>query len=362
LPRPHPTPCSRRFALVGFSTFKKESRTGPAQPGPRLGFSPHAQAATHAPTHSPLPTHTQPDKHAAPLKQAPPPSPEAVPVLPTVTAAPTPAELDGWVDAAAAVGDGDIAVAVRSVLHVVTAAGEDQPPTSIRELGATSEEEDVPVPGGVATPNTVMAAADAQLAGLRAGSAQAEAFEAALTSLLSNAEVRVACTRALAADPTFAGLLRTVGEQVDVPVSSFLPLAAQAAVARTAAAGGGGAHGGAGGAPPGDPLAAFFDALADGLIRLGKEMTGVAGAVGSFAIHAGYRIHRLVTAPFGPTPHYRVGDGGASTAGGRARPRRPSADAPLGSPEFWMDVLTTVACAVVAILVAKRLPRARPGV
>jgi hypothetical protein len=81
-------------------------------------------------------------------------------------------------------------------------------------------------------------------------------------------------------------------------------------------------------------------------------------------VQAGYRVHRLVTAPFGSEAHYLAGP--AQAAGehrGRAhRPRRPCADAPLGSPEFWVDVVTTVACAVVAMLVVKRLPRSRPAV
>ena len=260
---------------------------------------------------------------------------------------------DDWVDAAAvAISDADVAEAVQSVLHVVSPPS-DAPPASsvsVRELGATSDEEGTPA--GVASPTAAMAAADAQLALLQTNAAVRADFESALTSLLSNSEVRTACARALAADPAFAGLLRTVGAQADLPVDSFLPLAARVA-ARLPTAAVTGSPGG-----PADPLAAFFDALADGLVCLGKDISGVAGAVGKIAIDAGYRIHRLVSAPFGSTPHYLAGpDGGSSH-----RPRRPCADAPLGSPEFWKDVLTTVACVVVSVLLVKRLPRGRPAV
>ena len=93
------------------------------------------------------------------------------------------------------------------------------------------------------------------------------------------------------------------------------------------------------------------------VFRLGQEIGGAAAAAGKVAIEAGYRIHRLVAAPFGSTPHYLAGPDGRSSH----RSRRPCADAPLGSPEFWKDVLTTVACVVVSVLLVKRLPRGRPA-
>jgi hypothetical protein len=144
---------------------------------------------------------------------------------------------------------------------------------------------------------------------------------------------------------------------------SLLPPAAQAA-GRLAGPAGAGPRG-----MEGDPLAAFADALAAGLISLGREVSAAAAALGDFAIQAGYRVHRLITAPFGSEAHYLAGPPPPAAAGvdGRAapasrRPRRPCADAPLGSPDFWIDVLTTVACAVMAVVIVKRLPRARPAV
>ena len=96
----------------------------------------------------------------------------------------------------------------------------------------------------------------------------------------------------------------------------------------------------------GDPLLAFIDTLGAGLDALGRHLEATLAATGRVVINIGYRVRRLLNAPFGTDAAYRAP--GA---------RRPTPDAPQGSPELWHDLLVTMACAVVALLVAIKFRR-----
>ncbi|KAK9834126.1 hypothetical protein WJX81_000127 [Elliptochloris bilobata] len=150
-------------------------------------------------------------------------------------------------------------------------------------------------------------------------------FQASLECMLNDPAVQVACTRALIQNHHFGRLVESSEGFSQDQLNRLLPAAA-AAAAQAPEEGVGG------------PMEALVARLGRGLERLGQLMAPARDAVGRVLIEIGYRINGLLRRPFKES---------VVAAGQGSEPRR-------GGEVWWANVLMTVGCAVIALLLLKR--------
>eukprot|EP00884_Botryococcus_braunii_P012177 jgi/Botrbrau1/20960/Bobra.0135s0078.1 len=167
-------------------------------------------------------------------------------------------------------------------------------------------------------------------------------FSGILCTLLANPRVQEECLIALKNDPNFSEAIANVHAQGylgRLDFNNLLPAAARSAAADIEAGAGDDGSGK-------DPVQKLMDAIGEGLKHFGQTVSHGCAAVGQFMIGLGFQLNSLLKRQFRPPSQaVRVGE-----------LRAPSPDIGLQEATKWFTTaIMTVACAVFALLVMRRI-------